>query len=52
VIVAAMGEAKAEAVREAIEDPASALPVALAVRGARRALFMLDDAAAHRLSRH
>jgi 6-phosphogluconolactonase len=52
VIVAAMGEAKAEAVREAIEDPASTLPVALALRGARRALLMLDDPAAHRLSRH
>lgn len=50
LIVAAMGEAKAETVRRAIEDPASALPVALAVRGARHAVFLLDQPAAGRLS--
>jgi len=51
LIVAAMGEAKAEVVRRAIEDSTSALPVALALRGARRALFLLDRPAASRLSR-
>ena len=50
LIVAAMGEAKAEVVRQAIEDPASELPVALALRGARRAMFLLDPNAAGRLS--
>ncbi len=51
VIVAAMGEAKAEVVRRAIEEEASALPVTLALRGARRALVLLDRPAAGRLSR-
>lgn len=51
VIVAAMGEAKAEVVRRAIEEEASSLPVALALRGARRALVLLDPKAAGRLSR-
>jgi 6-phosphogluconolactonase/glucosamine-6-phosphate isomerase/deaminase len=51
LIVAAMGEAKADVVRRAIEDSASALPVALALRGPRRALILLDRPAASRLSR-
>jgi hypothetical protein len=32
--------------REALEDPASRLPVALALRGAQQALVLLDPAAA------
>jgi 6-phosphogluconolactonase len=51
LIVAAMGEAKAEVVRQAIEDSTSVLPVALALRGARRALILLDRPAASHLSR-
>lgn len=50
VVVAALGEPKAAAVREALEDSASVLPVSLAVRGAPRALFLLDQAASSRLS--
>jgi 6-phosphogluconolactonase len=50
LIVAAMGEAKAEAVRQGVEDSASALPAALALRGARRAIVLLDPKAASRLS--
>ncbi len=49
VVVAAVGEAKAAAIRDAVVNPASKLPVALATRGVRRALFLLDDAAASRL---
>jgi PPK2 family polyphosphate:nucleotide phosphotransferase len=51
VVVAAFGEAKAEAVRAALEDPSSMLPVALVARGAR-VLFLLDPAAARRLTPH
>lgn len=50
VVVAATGEGKATALREALEDPASALPLALAVRGARRAVMLLDPPAARLLS--
>lgn len=50
VCVAAFGAAKATALCEAIESPASTLPVALAARGGRHALFLLDAAAASRLS--
>lgn len=46
VVVAALGDAKAGAMREALEDSASRLPVALAIRGARRAVVLLDPAAA------
>jgi 6-phosphogluconolactonase len=46
VVVAAFGASKAAAIREALENPESRLPVALAVRGAREALFLLDAAAA------
>ncbi len=49
VIVAAFGPAKAPAIAEALSDPASTLPVALAVRGAREALFLLDASAAAEL---
>ena len=46
VCVAAFGVEKAAAVREALDSPTSRLPVALAARGGRRALFLLDPAAA------
>lgn len=48
--IAAFGTEKAEAVREALEAPASRLPVALAVRNAPRVRFFLDPAAARRLA--
>lgn len=48
--VVAMGEAKAAVMREALEDPGSQLPVALALRGARSAVVLLDPAAARSLS--
>jgi 6-phosphogluconolactonase len=46
VIVVALGRGKAEIVREALEDPGSALPLALVARESRRALFLLDEEAA------
>jgi 6-phosphogluconolactonase len=46
VVVAAMGAANAEAVRAALHDPASSLPVALVARRAPRVMFLLDRAAA------
>ena len=46
LVVAAIGAAKAEVMREALEDPASRLPVALALRRASKALVLLDPAAA------
>ena len=51
VVVAAFGGAKAEPVREALDDPASRLPVALLARHASHALFLLDPAAAASLPR-
>jgi 6-phosphogluconolactonase len=51
VCVAAFGESKAEALRAALEDKGSPLPVARVARDARQALFLLDPAAAGRLSR-
>ena len=50
VCIAAFGAEKAAAVREAIEVEDSRLPVALAARAGARALFLLDAAAASRLS--
>lgn len=44
--IAAFGAEKAEAVREALEAPASRLPVALAVRSGPSVRFFLDPAAA------
>lgn len=44
--VAAFGESKAEAIRAALEDPQSKIPVALALRAAPRALVLVDAAAA------
>ncbi len=49
LVVAAFGASKADAVRQALRDPASALPVALAARRAPRAVFLLDRDAASRL---
>jgi 6-phosphogluconolactonase len=46
VVVVALGAAKAEIVRAAIEDPDSPLPVARLAREARRTLFLLDPDAA------
>jgi 6-phosphogluconolactonase len=46
LVVAALGEAKASAMRNAVGDPSSPLPVALALRGARRAVVLLDPPAA------
>ena len=48
LVVAAFGAAKAPVMREALDDPASRLPVALALRQAREALVLLDPAAAGR----
>jgi 6-phosphogluconolactonase len=50
VTVAAFGAAKAAVIREAVEDPASMLPVALALRESRRALLLLDPPAARLLA--
>jgi 6-phosphogluconolactonase len=50
VVVAALGEAKAAVLREALEEPSSPLPVALAMRGARRTVVLLDPPAARLLS--
>jgi 6-phosphogluconolactonase len=47
--VAAFGRAKAPVIREAIEDPDSQLPVALAARSGPPALFLLDRDAASAL---
>jgi len=46
VVVVALGRGKAEIIRAALEDPGSALPVALVARQARRATFLLDVEAA------
>jgi 6-phosphogluconolactonase len=50
LVVAAFGASKSEAVRQALRDPACALPVALAVRRAPRAVFLLDPDAAQGLA--
>ena len=46
IYVAAFGAAKADVVREALTNPRSPLPVALAARAGSRAVFMLDADAA------
>lgn len=46
LVVVASGATKAAVVREARDDAASRLPVALALRGARRGLLLVDHAAA------
>jgi 6-phosphogluconolactonase len=48
VVVAAFGRAKSGVVREALNDPGSRLPLALALRRAARALVLLDPDAAGR----
>jgi 6-phosphogluconolactonase len=50
ICVAAFGPEKAGAVREALEAPASELPVARALRSGPRARLLLDPAAAGRLA--
>ena len=49
LIVAAFGAAKATAIAEALDDPASRLPMAQVLRAAERSLVLLDAAAAGRL---
>jgi 6-phosphogluconolactonase len=44
-----MGAAKAGAVREALKDPQSQLPAAIAHRGAQKSVWFLDEAAASQL---
>jgi len=51
LVVAALGAAKAEVLRQALEDTRSQLPVALMLRQAGQRLLLLDAAAASRLSR-
>jgi 6-phosphogluconolactonase len=51
LVVGVFGAEKAGVVREAIEDPGSALPLAHAARLASRRLWLLDSGAASRLSR-
>ena len=46
LVVAALGGAKAEIVRQALAEPDSALPLALVLRRARRAVLLLDPEAA------
>jgi 6-phosphogluconolactonase len=46
VVVVALGRRKAAVVRDAVEDPASALPVAIVMREARRSALLLDPEAA------
>jgi 6-phosphogluconolactonase len=48
VVFVALGREKADVLREALEDPASSLPVAMLARRARRAVFLLDAPAASR----
>jgi 6-phosphogluconolactonase len=45
VVIAAFGASKAAVMREAREDPGSRLPVALAARAAREAIFLIDEEA-------
>ncbi len=46
VVIAALGRAKAGALRDALDVPGSSLPVALLARRARRVTFLLDPDAA------
>jgi 6-phosphogluconolactonase len=52
VVVAALGGAKAEILRDALEQPDSLLPVALVTRRARRAVFLMDADAARLIPSH
>jgi len=49
VCVAGFGDSKAEAIRAALEDAESRIPVALVLRAAHRALVLVDPAAASAL---
>ena len=51
ICVAGFGDSKAVAIREAVEAPTSQIPVALALRAARRPLILVDPAAAALLSK-
>ena len=46
MVIAAFGASKAAVIQEALENPDSRLPVALAARRARHAVFLLDEDAA------
>ena len=46
ICIAGFGDSKAAAIRAALEDATSQIPVAVAIRGARRALVLVDPAAA------
>ena len=50
IVVAALGEEKAAAVREALEDETSGAPLAIVARRAQRIVFVLDPAAASLLA--
>jgi 6-phosphogluconolactonase len=52
ICVAGFGASKAEAIREAMERPESQIPVALAIRAARRALILVDPPAAGLLGKN
>ena len=52
ICVAGFGDSKAAAIREAVEAPDSQIPVALALRAARRALILVDPAAAGLLGKN
>ena len=49
VVVGALGAKKAAPIAEALGEPASSLPLALVLRGAKRALLLLDPEAASQL---
>ena len=51
ICVAGFGESKAQAIRDALENPDSQTPLALALRRATRALVLIDPAAASLLRR-
>jgi 6-phosphogluconolactonase len=50
IVLAAFGESKASAVRAALWDPDSSLPMAVAIRRSQHALILLDPAAATEFS--
>jgi 6-phosphogluconolactonase len=52
ICVAGFGASKAEAIREAVERPESQIPVALAIRAARRTLVLVDPQAADLLGKN
>jgi 6-phosphogluconolactonase/glucosamine-6-phosphate isomerase/deaminase len=51
ICVAGFGDSKAAAIRAAVEAPDSQIPVALALRAARRALILVDPPAASLLGK-